>query len=199
MNARGVLQGQIDEPLNENGRKLAALTGRGMQAIRFDACISSPLSRAVETAQIVLHESGNTCPIRTDARLMEMDFGSMERKKISEMGAVSMSFFLSPFEFPGFPDGETIRSLCERTQPFLRELIAQDDGKTYLISTHCCAMRAMTHYLMDDPEDFWLGHAPYNCSLTIVEAERGDARVTGVDQVYYDPKLIADHSKVTME
>ena len=53
--------------------------------------------------------------------------------------------------------------------------------------------------LMEDPSDFWLGHAPYNCSLTIVEAEGGDARITEIDRVFYDPKLIADYSAVTME
>ena len=59
-------------------------------------------------------------------------------------------------------------------------------------------MRAMTHFLLEDQADFWLGHAPYNCSLTIVEAERGVARITDIDRVYYDPKLITDYSQVTM-
>ena len=199
LNVQGVLQGQIDEPLNENGRRLAELTGRGMRGIRFDACISSPLSRAVETARIVLRESGNDLPITIDERLLEMDFGDMDAKKISEMGEESLSFFLTPFEFPGFPNGENISDLCRRTQPFLKELIARNDGKTYLISTHGCAMRAMVNDLMEDPSDFWLGHAPYNCSLTIVEAEGGDARITEIDRVFYDPKLIADYSAVTME
>ena len=199
LNVNGVMQGRIDEPLNENGRNLAVLTGRGMKGIRFDACISSPLGRAVETAELVLRESGNDVPIRIDDRLLEMDFGGIDGRKISEMGDMSMLFFLDPFEFPGFPGGETITELCGRTQLFLKELIAKDDGKTYLISTHGCAMRAMTNELMEDPSDFWLGHAPYNCSLTIVEAEGGNARITDVDKVFYDPKLIADHSRVTME
>lgn len=199
LNVQGVLQGQIDEPLNENGRRLAELTGRGMRGIRFDACISSPLSRAVETAEIVLRESGNDLPINIDDRLLEMDFGDMDAKKISEMGEESLSFFLTPFAFPGFPNGESISDLCRRTQPFLKELIARDDGKTYLISTHGCAMRAMVNDLLEDPSDFWLGHAPYNCSLTIVEAEGGVARITDIDRVFYDPKLIVDHSAATME
>ena len=199
LNVRGVLQGQLDEPLNENGRRLAELTGRGMRGIRFDACVSSPLSRAVETAELVLNESGNDIPIRIDDRLIEMDFGDMDAKKISGMGEESLSFFLEPFAFPGFPNGESIPELCRRTQPFLRELIALDDGKTYLISTHGCAMRAMVNDLMDDPSDFWLGHAPYNCSLTIVEADGGVARITEIDRVFYDPKLIVDHSAATME
>ena len=199
LNAKGVMQGRVDEPLNENGRDLAARTGRGMRGIRFDACISSPLSRAVETAEIVLRESGSDVPIRIDERLIEMSFGDVDGRKISEMGEESMLFFLDPFHFPGFPNGESIPQLCERTQPFLRELIARDDGKTYLISTHGCAMRAMTNGLMEDPADFWLGHAPYNCSLTIVEAAGGNARITDIDRVFYDPALIVDHSGVTME
>ena len=199
LNAKGVMQGRINEPLNENGRNLAVLTGRGMQGIRFDACISSPLSRALETAELVLRESGSDLSICTDDRLLEMDFGDIDARKITEMGEESMSFFMAPFQFPGFPNGESIRGLCERTQPFLKELIAKDDGKTYLISTHGCAMRAMTNYLMESPSDFWLGHAPYNCSLTIVEAEGGAARITDIDRVFYDPKLIADYSQITME
>ena len=52
LNAKGVMQGWLNEPLNENGRALAALTGRAMAArgIRFDFCVSSPLARAKETA-----------------------------------------------------------------------------------------------------------------------------------------------------
>ena len=167
LNVRGVLQGQLDEPLNENGRTLAELTGRGMRGIHFDACVSSPLSRAVETAELVLNESGNDIPIRIDDRLIEMDFGDMDARKISEMGEESLSFFLEPFAFPGFPNGESIPELCRRTQPFLKELIALDDGK--------------------------------NCSLTIVEAEGGVARITEIDRVFYDPKLIVDHSAAAME
>ena len=45
-NKQGYVQGWTDVPLNENGRILAELTGRGMKDIRFDHCFSSPLTRA---------------------------------------------------------------------------------------------------------------------------------------------------------
>ena len=57
LNAKGLMQGWIDEPLNDNGRLLATITGQGMQGIKFDFCISSPLIRAVETAEIILREN----------------------------------------------------------------------------------------------------------------------------------------------
>ena len=197
LNEKGVMQGRLDEPLNESGRALAAMTGQAMKALglKFDRCISSPLKRAKETAEILLSESGNDIPVEYDDRLLEIDFGDLEGKAIAEMGAEGLRFFTAPLKHAGFPGGESVRDVIERTQDFLRELIAKDDGKTYLISTHGCAMRAMVNCLRDDPSDFWYGHAPYNCSVTVVETEGSSARITAVDRVYYDKSLIVDRFK----
>ena len=197
LNAKSVMQGWVDPPINRSGRELAALTGQAMRDIRFDRCISSPLSRARETAEIVLRESGNEIPITTDDRIREMSCGDIEEKSITEMGDAARLFFVDPFRFPGFPNGETIQDLCSRTQEFFRELTAADDGKTYLISTHGCAMRAMLNYLFDNPSDYWRGHAPYNCAVCIVEADGVTPRVTELDKVYYDQSLIVDHYKIS--
>ena len=86
LNAKHVMQGRLDEPLNKNGRDLAVLTGQAIKGMHFDHCISSPLNRAMETAEIILRESGNDIPIITDERLLEMNFGDLEGKRISEMG-----------------------------------------------------------------------------------------------------------------
>ncbi|MBQ9910657.1 MAG: histidine phosphatase family protein [Lachnospiraceae bacterium] len=194
LNKKAVMQGRLDEPLNESGRELAAVTGRAMKelGIRFDRCISSPLKRADETARILLSESGNDIPVEYDDRLLEIDFGEFEGKAIPDMGKEGLLFFTDPIAHEAFPGGESVRDVMRRTQDFLKELIAKDDGKTYLVSTHGCAMRAMTNFLFDDPSDFWHGHAPYNCSLTIVETEGKEAHITAVDRVYYDQSLIVD-------
>lgn len=192
LNAKRVMQGRIDEPLNGNGRELALITGKALKGTRFDCCISSPLNRARETAAIILRESGNDIPVLLDDRLLEIDFGDLEGKKLSEMGERGYGFYMDPFRFDGFPGGESIRDVCRRTQLFLKELVARDDGKTYLVSTHGCAMRGMVNYLSEEPENYWFGHAPYNCSFTIVDAEGGDARIAELDKVYYDPDLIVD-------
>lgn len=195
LNARAVMQGWIDEPLNQNGRDLAVLTGQAMKDIRFDCCITSPLIRARETVEIVLRESGNELPILTDDRIREINFGDLEDRKLTEMGEAGILFYTDPFRFSGFPNGDTIQDVCDRTQAFLKELIARDDGKTYLIGAHGCALRAMLNFLYPDPSDFWRGHAPYNCSVNIVQAEHGEARLLAEDKVYYDQSLIVDHYK----
>ena len=195
LNAKGVMQGWINEPLNQNGRELAAVTGRAMkeEGIHFDFCFSSPLARALETVEIVLRESGNGIPVTLDDRIREINFGDLEGKTLSEMGEAGVLFFRDPFRLTAFPNGESVRDVCLRTQAFLRETLARDDGKTCLIGTHGCAARAMLNYLYDDPSDFWQGHAPYNCSVNIVETVGGVPRLTAVDRVFYDPERIVDH------
>ena len=195
MNAKAVMQGRLNEPLNENGRELAVITGRAIKHIRFDRCICSPLIRAKETAEIVLRESENHIPTVYDERIQEISFGVMEGKKLTDMGEEGLRFYKDPLNFNGFERGESVVDVCKRTKEFLDELVAKDDGLTYLISTHGCAMRAMINHLLPDPSDYWLGHAPYNCSFTIIDAEGGKAQISEIDKVFYDPSMIVDHYK----
>ena len=195
LNAQGIMQGWLDEPLNQAGRDLAALTGQGMRGIHFDACISSPLKRAKETVEIILRESGNDIEVATDDRIREINFGDYERKPMSEMGEDGLLFATNPFLHKGFPNGEQIMDVIGRTQDFLKELIARDDGKTYLLGVHGCAVRAMLNFLYDDPSNYWHGHVPYNCAVNIVEAEGGIARLIADDKIYYPEEFIVDRYK----
>ena len=70
------LQGQSNIPLNPFGRELAMKTAEALQDISFDRAFSSPLSRAVETAQILLGDT--QIPVITDHRLLEINFGDCE-------------------------------------------------------------------------------------------------------------------------
>ena len=190
-NVNGYLQGWTNDPLNENGRKLAVITGQGMRGIKFDCCISSPLLRAKETAEIILRESGNNIPIAFEDRIKEINMGDWERKKFRpgerevDEHEIKM-FFTDPFNFKGCPSGETIAQVCERTQDFLKELIRRDDGKTYLVTTHGFALRGMLNFLYEDQSDYWHGHVPYNCAVNIIEGKSGEGKLIADDKVYYD-------------
>lgn len=72
-NREGRIQGRTDIPLDAEGReRLSRLT---LPEDWRDAVLhASPLSRAVETARLL----GNGRPVRTDGRLIEMDWGSWE-------------------------------------------------------------------------------------------------------------------------
>ena len=192
-NKNGYLQGWTDVPLNENGRFIAELTGRGIKGIRFDHCFSSPLIRAKETAEILLRESGNSVSVSFDDRIKEMNFGCFEGMSVrDEQVAQFLKDPVVDFKIPG---GESIQEVMKRTQEFLKELIARDDDKTYLVSTHGCALRAMLNFLYEAPEDYWHKHIPYNCCVNIIDAKNGAATLIADDIIYYDPELAIDRYK----
>lgn len=193
-NKKGYLQGWTDIPLNENGRIIAELTGRGLKGIRFDHCFSSPLIRAKETAEILLRESGNSISVSFDDRIKEMNFGSFEGMNVRDEKVIR--FLKELIVDYKFPDGESFQEVMKRTQEFLKELIAKDDDKTYLVSTHGCALRAMLNFLYEDKDDYWHGRVPYNCCVNIIEVKNGTATLIADDVIYYDPKLAIDSYKL---
>lgn len=196
-NAKGVFQGQTDSELLESGYVLAGVTGEALSDVRFDAAFTSPLTRARETAREVLAASGNgDVPLTVDDRLLEIDMGDCEGKRFRpgerEVDAeLCRLFFEDAFAFPGFPNGEDARAVCARTQAFLDELVRGQFG-TVLVSTHGFALRAMLNRLYDDPSSFWQEHVPYNCSVSIIEADDEGPRLLESDLVLYDEALCVD-------
>ena len=184
------LQGQHGADLDSEGVLLAEKTRDGMKEIPLDLCYTSPLIRARDTAEIILRESDNSVQVSFDDRIKEMNFGSFEGMSIRDSQVVR--FLKQPVFDHRFPDGESITDVMRRTQEFLKELIARDDGKTYLVSTHGCALRAMLNFLYEDPADYWHGHVPYNCCVNIIDVKDGTAVLTGDDIIYYDREMAID-------
>src|SRR3712207_5152938 len=55
-NESGIWQGQMEFPLSEEGRSQARRVGLALAGKRFDGLYSSPLGRALETAEIIARE-----------------------------------------------------------------------------------------------------------------------------------------------
>ena len=73
-----VLSGVFDHPLTDAGRAQARDAGQRLRGLRFARVYTSVLARAVETAELILGESGSGGTILRDARLNERDFGIYE-------------------------------------------------------------------------------------------------------------------------
>ncbi len=189
-NVEGRLQGQSDTQLDEKGIRLARVTAEALRDVPFDLGITSPLSRAKVTAQIVLGE--RQVPLYEDDRIKELSFGCWEglgcRKENYEIPSEHFSdFYNDPLNFQPAEDGETIQQLCERTKEFYQELIRREEyqDKTILIASHGCATRALLRNVYTDLDDFWHGSVPLNCAVNIVEVCDGVSRLLEEDRVYY--------------
>ena len=83
-NKQHLMQGSSDIPLNDVGRKQAVETGRRLRELNlgFEILVASPLSRALETAQIVGKELGLEV-VETYTGLIERHYGDAEGLDIS--------------------------------------------------------------------------------------------------------------------
>ena len=183
------LQGQRDIMLNENGLRLAELTGEGMKNIEFDLVISSPLIRAKQTAELVM--AGRQLPMITDKRIIEMSFGKWEGECVNNSEVLPSDykdkFYNDPLHCPKAPGGESFQDVLKRTADFYQSLVHNKayENAAILISTHGAASRCLLANFYEDKEDIWRGGVPKNCSVCIVDVKDGVGTVLEKDKVYY--------------
>lgn len=205
LNRQGRLQGWIDQPLNANGRQLALMTGEGLRHVRFDRIFTSPLGRAMETAELVTEPSRilhgqDGIPVETDDRLKEIRWGewdacicTKEHFEVPDPEKYRL-FYSDPFRFTGAPGGESTQDVCDRALAFMKEMLVRADSEdgNILVSTHGATVRALLHPVYREPDDFWHGSVPPNCSVNVVEIRRGKMRLLKEDQIFYDPEEIVN-------
>ncbi len=184
------LQGRLDIPLNEFGRQLARETAAGLAEVPFTRCFSSPLSRAVETARIILN--GRDVPITCDPRLIEMGFGEIEGGICSEEGwNVPESFrlfFTDPAHYQPPEGGETFYDVRRRLKGFLDWLSGCPEYQqdTILVTTHGAALAGILNCIKKEPvSSYWGEGVHMNCGVTLVEVTDGVPEIVFEDKVYY--------------
>lgn len=168
MNKAGRLQGRRDVPLNESGEKQAEEAAGILSGIEFDHVFSSPLTRAVRTAEIV---TGGAEPV-IDERLIEMDYGPFEGTDLKDPPPEIIEFF-SDFANNPAPEGmEQLSELVERAGDFLEEIRGLSGN--ILLSTHAIAMKGLLEYLTPDSNGSYWGTFIGNCAVYAFENENGE-------------------------
>lgn len=149
MNVSGHLAGTTDTPLVREGRDQAKQAGVKAKYLGIDLIVSSPLSRALETAQIVSKEIGYPVDqIHTNELLTERDFGEAEGHP-----------WAPDLNLDGFSDIETVNSLIERAHLSLK-WVNSLPGTTVLVVSHGSFGRALRSILLDDHEFDGFGQIP---------------------------------------
>ena len=141
-NASGLLQGHTDLPLDDVGRAQASAVGSYLSGLGLlDAetrFVSSPLQRAVQTAGLV---GGDGATIEVDERWIELDYGTLDARPISDVGAEVWDHWRSDLDFvPG--GGESLRSLGVRVRDACSSLVDDARARTVVVTTHVSPLKA---------------------------------------------------------
>ena len=190
------MQGHTNIPLNHTGRQQARQTLEKLRnlSLTFDCVYSSPLDRALETAEILSMKARSEFVI--DNRILELGFGVLEGTSFRVDPAPEV-FVLNqdPKNYVPPEGGESLEELFDRTHDFLEELRISGPPGNILIVTHGAAIRSMLQTLIGlDVSDFWSVRIG-NCD--VLHFQNIDGKVTECEPVVRNGDPFDPHSKAT--
>lgn len=131
-NATERLQGSSDIPLNDTGRQQAREVMTALDATEWDVIVSSPLSRARETAQIIAAGLGIELG-RSYELLVERDYGQAE--------GITDEDALRRWPDHRYPGLETLDSVVARGIAALQQVTAENPARNVVIVCHGTIIR----------------------------------------------------------
>lgn len=147
-NVDHTFQGMIDTDISEGGKAQLERLRERFKDIYIQKVYTSPLKRAVSTAQAV--RAGRDIPLLTDEGLCEIMCGDWEGRS---WDSLERDF---PKEYDDWknhperfcaPNGESMRHVYERISKTLNEIACENDGKTIAVVSHGCALRNYLCYV----------------------------------------------------
>ncbi len=156
-------QGQIDIPLNDNGRKQGEKAAEFLKQVPIDFAVSSPMLRPKETAEIILQpHSQVTLEFLDDFR--EISHGLWEGKleaEIKDEYADLLRRWQEAPETVQMPEGENLQQVLERAVACWDEMVksvadSPTELKTGIIVAHDAINKVILCYILGlGTESFW--------------------------------------------
>ncbi len=140
-------QGISDIPLADKGIEEALELKKLIDELDIDVVISSPLSRARETAKILI---GNRLPVNIDDRLIERDWGMNEGMIVDTLDQIDCWDFILNTNVQNI---ERVQDFMKRVSEFIEDTKNRYPDKKILIVTHSAVLRAIHYLLGRIPED----------------------------------------------
>ena len=159
-NKEGRFQGQIDVPLNDNGKNQATKTSKYLEGINFNKAFSSAMCRPYETAQIILQGKPNIKITKID-ELVEISHGLWEGKleeEIKEQWPELLDNWHKNPEKVIMPKGESIREVSERSIKAWEEIcLKQKSNDITLLVAHDAVNKTLICNLLGiDYSNIWM-------------------------------------------
>ena len=180
-NAAQQIQGWLDLPLDDYGRRQARLLGERFQHKLVTSVYTSPLQRAAETARAIAIARG--IEPKVDDRLREYHMGAWTGLTSDEIQAMMPAHRINDFHSHDHvaPGAETGMDMRRRVESFLGDVLARHPGEMVAVVCHGGTLGAMLSSILGLPpirrQPFTFG----NASVTKVIYEHGRWRVRSLN------------------
>ena len=152
-NRLGILQGWLEVPINALGRQQAVTLAKNLARENFSAVWTSPLARALETAQIVA-SALHLPPPSSHVGLREKHFGAVQgvpKNELAELNPALLEQILRRNPAAEFVGGETMDEFADRVIEAIEDIGARHRGERILVITHGWVMDVVTRHIAGHP------------------------------------------------
>jgi broad specificity phosphatase PhoE len=166
-NRNGVLLGRLDPPLNHAGREQAAVVAARVELLQPARIVTSPLARAVETAEIVARACGLT--VEVDEQLIEVDYGEYDGLPLADLPSDLVMKWRTDGDFAP-PGGESLASVGKRMGAYTTAVLdSLADGAVVAVS-HVSPIKAAVLWALGLPDLYAWRLRLDNASITRLAA-----------------------------
>jgi broad specificity phosphatase PhoE len=166
--------------LNAQGRGKADAVAAMLRPISLAAIYSSPLERAMETAEPTARGAGQ--PIIREERLQEVDFGELTGKPFSELRGLSI--WQAVHHDPAivrYPGGESLQDAQDRAVRLILEIHTKCESGIVALFTHADTIRLTLAYFLQIPMAAYHALVTDPASVSVISLKGKVTRVTGVN------------------
>ena len=180
LNAQKVFRGHLDSPLDDRGEQQAELTGKLLADIDLNVIYTSPLQRAVQTAEAVSKYQKNVVKVVPHQGFMDLSYGQWEGKTYDEVKQEYPELHKIWEEDPKkvvIPEAETLTEARNRIWPALEQILAENNNPIIAIVSHRVVNKLILISMLGLTEsDFWKLQQD-TCCVNLIEYKGGQFTV----------------------
>ena len=171
--------------LTEEGKKQAEQAGKMLQSLNVSAIYSSPIDRAVQTAEIIKKHCN--IEFKTDDRLIELNMGQFTMMPYQEIfkkyGNVFLKFY-SGSEEVSENGVETFTEVKKRINEMVNFVINNHKNENVVLVTHMDPIKAMIGQVLKLKPEVLFELIIANASLSIIKNHDQNFYLTAINAMH---------------
>ena len=172
--------------LSREGHRQAELTSAFFAARTVDAVFSSPLQRAIETAQLIARQHGLS--VDTVEELVEVDVGHWEGMSWIDIEQSDPEYYQRYMANTGsvpYLGGESFQDVQDRALPALRRVMDENRGRQIVVVAHNIVNRTCLAKLLHVPVAKARAISQDNCGVNMLRLKGDELQVRMVNVAFH--------------
>jgi broad specificity phosphatase PhoE len=171
-------RGRTDIELNETGHRQARAVAQRLSGCPMEAIYSSPLTRALQTAQPIAQACG--LEVQALEGIVDIDYGDCTGLSPEEFSTTHPDLFekwRGASEGMRFPRGEGLEDVRLRAWQAVEEVCSIHEDGTVILVSHVVVNRVLICAALDVGNSAFWNIGQDNAAINIIEAEQGGYRL----------------------